>query len=95
MLHLSRGLAETNHNNRPRYGFVRNVLPARLTDKYGELVDPYDPSRTPVEHALYDIVDNIEGGEQVLAYCVRYTPAVLIVGALNAQEEARRVNFTT
>ena len=37
MLHLSRGLAETNHNNRPRYGFVRNVLPARLTDKYGEL----------------------------------------------------------
>jgi hypothetical protein len=93
MLHLSRGLADTNRNNRPRYAFVRtnNVLTReRVISQYGEEfknANSYNTDRTPVEHALYDIVDNIEGGEQVLAYCVRYTPAVLIVGALNAQEE--------
>jgi hypothetical protein len=46
------------------------------------------------DHALYDIVDNGEGSERVLARLVRYDAAMLIVGALNAVEEAERVRCT-
>jgi len=42
-------------------------------------------------YALYDIVDNLAGAEQVLAYRVRREPALDIVGALNEREEAKRV----
>jgi hypothetical protein len=44
--------------------------------------------------ALYDIVDNGRGAEEVMAYCVRYKPAVDIVDALNEREKLRNF-FTT
>jgi hypothetical protein len=64
---------------RARYAFVRN--PAReFRNDHHELC-----------WALYDIVDNAAGHERVLAYAVRHEPALEIVSALNAMEEAKRV----
>lgn len=69
-------------NTRPRFAMVRNV--------------PYEKyaysGRPNVEHALYDIVDNGDGSERVLAYGVRHDPACEIIGALNVQEELARLH---
>ena len=45
-------------------------------------------------HASYDIVDNAQGSERVMAYNVRLEPAVDIVDALNEREKLRNF-FTT
>jgi hypothetical protein len=58
--------------NRPRYAYVRN---SRMIDS--------KPDRSHWDHALYDIVDNGMGSEEVLAYGVRFEPARLITEALN------------
>lgn len=69
--------------NTARYAFVRCP--------HWREQNPREETRTPLHHALYDIVDNGEGTEQVLAYGVRYNAASLIVSALNAVEEASRI----
>lgn len=64
---------------RPRYAFVRNPNRELHNDSYN------------LCWALYDIVDNSEGHERVMAYHVRFNEATEIVSALNAVEEAKRV----
>lgn len=46
--------------------------------RYAMVIHPHEGI-----HALYDIVDNSVGSEQVLAYAVRREPAVKILEALN------------
>jgi hypothetical protein len=67
----------------PRYAFVRNVEWERL-----------DAEHRAWHDARYDIVDNGEGSEQVLARGVHYKSATLIVGALNMMAEAERTEAT-
>ena len=65
---------------RPRYAFVRTLE----TDRINRMGRSWD-------NASYDIVDNGEGSERVLARGVDYRAAIEIVGALNMVEETRRV----
>lgn len=46
-------------------------------------------------HAVYDVVDNSQGAEIVLAHSVKLKPAQLIVAALNAYAETVRANDLT
>jgi hypothetical protein len=70
--------AARNHVLRPRYAMVRN--PNREVHR----------SHVNLGWALYDIVDNGQGSESVLAYGVRYEPACFLVQVLNLYEDAER-----
>lgn len=77
------GAATRGKHNRPRYAFVRNIEMER------------DLARQRVWHdAAYDIVDNGEGSECVMARGVHYRHATVIVGALNMLAEAARIGDT-